>query len=180
MISLSNIQVTETGTPTEPVTVDGAKTHIKGLDGVTDFDEEIGRFITAARQDIENYLSLKLVPATVSLYLDTTKDTDEITVLPYSLYLPPSFSTFNQINKGEDPEAMAIDIDYYLNGTLSFTTGGRYQLGYDVATTVPETLKEAIKMLVAYRFNNRGDQEKQQGIPEDVISKINSYKQIWL
>jgi uncharacterized phiE125 gp8 family phage protein len=180
MITLSNIQVTETGTPTEPVTVSDAKAWIGGLDGVTDFDGLIGTMITGARQDIENYLSLKLVPSTVSLYLDTTKCDEEITVLPYSLYLPSSFTVFNQINKGEDPTAMAVDVDYYLNGTLSFTTGGRYQLGYAVATTVPQTLKEAIKMLVAYRFDNRGDQEKQQGIPEDVISKINSYKQIWL
>jgi hypothetical protein len=180
MISLSNIQVTETGTPTEPVTVSDAKAWIGGLDGVTDFDGLIGTMITGARQDVENFLSLKLVASTVSLYLDTTKETDEITVLPYSPYLPSSFSTFNQINKGEDPTAMAVDVDYYLNGTLSFTSGGRYQLGYDVATTVPETLKEAIKMLVAYRFNNRGDQEKQQGIPEDVVSKIHPYRQQWL
>jgi hypothetical protein len=179
MITLSSIQVTETGT-TEPVNVDDVKAWIGGLDGVNDFDGLLGSMITAAREDIQNYLNLKLVAATVSLYLDTTKCEDEITVLPYSLSLPSSFTTFNQINKGEDPTAMAVDIDYYLNGTLSFTSSGRYQLVYDVATTVPETLKEAIKMLVAYRFGNRGDQDKQQGIPEDVVSKIHPYWQQWL
>jgi hypothetical protein len=177
VITLSNIQVSE-GSVVEPVSLDEAKVWLQ-ID-FTDHDLLLTSMITGAREDIENFLSLKLVASTVSLYLDTTKETDEITVLPYSPYLPSSFSTFNQINKGEDPTAMAVDVDYYLNGTLSFTTGGRYQLGYSTATNVPETLKEAIKMLVAYRFDNRGDQEKQQGIPEDVISKIHSYKQIWL
>ena len=180
MITYSNIRVTETGTPTEPIDIEDVKEWIGGLDGVTDFDNLINSMVTAARQDIENYLNVKLVASTVSLYLDTTSDEDEIVVLPHSLYLPGSITTFNKIYRGEDPEAMAVDIDYYLNGTLSFTTGGRYQLGYSVSTATPETLKEAMKMLIAYRFANRGDQEKQQGIPEDVISKIHPFKQIWL
>jgi hypothetical protein len=179
MITLSSIQVTETGT-TEPVTVDDVKAWIGGLDGVNDFDGLLGSMITSAREDIQNYLNLKLVASTVSLYLDTTNLNDEITVLPYTWQLPTSFTTFNRVWRGEDPEAMAVDIDYYLNGTLSFTDGGRYQLAYDVATTVPGTLKEAIKMLVAYRFGNRGDQDKQQGIPEDVVGKIHPYWQQWL
>lgn len=180
MITYSKIQVSETGTPTEPVTVSEVKAWIGGLDGVTDFDTLLTGMITGARQDVENFLNVKLVSSTVSLYVDTTKDTDEIFQLPYALTLPATIDTFNLIQRNQDPEAMAVDIDYYLNGTLSFTNGGRYQLGYSIPATTNETLKEAIKMLVAYRFTNRGDQEKQQGIPEDVVSKIQSYKQQWL
>ena len=178
MWKFTNIQYSIAGSITEPVTLEDVKEWIGGLEGSTDFDNLLGSMITPARQDIENYLDVKLVDGAVSLYVTSTEDTDEITSFPYALNVPGTL-TVTKITRGEDPEVMVLDDDYYLNGSLSFYDGGRYFLEYDISVEdVPETLKEAMKMLIAYRFANRGDQEKQHGIPEDVIEKIFRYKKM--
>lgn len=179
MWKLSNIQVTEAGSITEPVTVADVKEWIGGLEGVSDFDNLLDSMITPAREDIENEIEAKLVDASVSLYVDSSHEDDQLTSFPYALNIPATL-TVNKIIRGESPEEMTLDEDYYLNGSLAFANTGRYKLEYDLTGNIPETLKEAIKMIVAYRFANRGDQEKQQGIPEDVMSKIYKYKQTWL
>jgi hypothetical protein len=75
-----------------------------------------------------------------------------------------------------------VGSDYYLraNRFVVLNTAGNYQVTYTAGTTVPQALKEAIKMLVTYRYNNRGDQDKQQGLPEDIKQKVEKYVQIWL
>jgi hypothetical protein len=73
-----------------------------------------------------------------------------------------------------------INDDYYLNGSLKVVSASKSKIAYSITPVVPVAIKEAIKMLVAYRYNNRGDQEKQAGIPEDVKAKISKYQQIWL
>lgn len=177
MWKLSNIQHSEAGSITEPVTLADVKAWIGGLEGSTDFDDLLSSVIIPARQDVENYIDAKLVDGDVSLYVDSTEDSDEITSLPYALNLPGTL-TISKIVRGETPETMILDEGYYLNGSLSFGSTGRYKIEYDLTGEVPETLKEAIKMLIAYRFANRGDQDKQQGIPEDVKSKIDKYRQV--
>lgn len=182
MISFSNIQITETGTPTEPVTVDEVKAWISGLEGSTDFDTMLEGMITSARQDIENYLNLKLVDSSISLYASATKEDEEIYLFPYAENIGfLSNVVVNKIVKGEADELLVENDGYYLNDVLSFTACGKFKVDYNIdASNVSSTLKEAVKMLVAYRFANRGDNEKQMGIPEDVVSKIHPYKQTWL
>lgn len=178
MIQLSNIQVTDSGTPTEPVTLTEIKDWISGLTGVTDFDSILTPMIKAARQDIENRLNVKIVNSSVVMYVDSTNQ-DELPVLPYALSLPATI-TINKIVKGVTDTLMVVDEDYFLNGSLSFVEDGKYKLEYSITGAVPETIKEAIKMLIAYRFANRGDNEKQMGIPDDIVSKIQPYQRIWL
>lgn len=178
MWKLSKISVSEAGSITEPVNLDDCKAWIGGLEGSNDFDPVIESMITPARQDVENYIDAKLVDSSVSLYVDSSHEDDEITSLPYALNLPDTLTTVNKIVNGESPESMVLDDDYFLNGSLSFYNTGRYKIEYSITGDVPNTLKEAIKMLVAYRFANRGDQDKQQGLPEDVISKIFPFKKM--
>lgn len=176
MIRLYTIVKTDTEGFTEPVTLTEVKTWIGGLDA--DHDTLLTSMIAAARQDVEQYLNVRLINSSVSLFL-SMNDTDELPVLPFALAMPAEV-TVNKIVKGAEDATMTVDEDYYLNGSFSINESGRYKLEYSLTPTVPSTIKEAIKMLIAYRFANRGDNEKQIGLPEDVISKIHPYKQMWL
>lgn len=179
MISLINIQVSETGTPIEPVSLDDLKDWVK-VD-FTDDDGLITSIGISAREDIEQELNLKLVESTALFYLETTKEGEAVTQFPYALNLAQvSDVVVNLLTDGEADALQVINDDYYLNGSLKLVSAGRNKVEYSITPVVPNSLKEAIKMLVAYRYNNRGDQEKQQGIPEDVMSKISKYRQIWL
>lgn len=173
----SNIQVSETGTPTEPVSLADLKTWAK-VD-FTDDDDLITSMGVSAREDIERELDVKLVPSTASFYLTTTNDEEEIYDFPYAMDLGEvSLVVVNNIQDGEADELQVIDEDYYFNGSLKIGSAGRNKIAYTITPVVPTSIKEAIKMLVAYRYNNRGDQDKQQGIPEDVLSKVWKYKKI--
>jgi hypothetical protein len=171
------IQVTEAGSITEPVTVDDVKEWIGGLGSSTDFDDLLASMITPAREDIENYIDAKLVDSTVNLYVDSTSEDDEITSLPKVFSIPDTL-TITKIVKGQTPENVVLDEGYYLNGSLTFYNTGKYNVEYEITGEVPDTIKEAIKMLIAYRFNNRGDQQLQQGIPDDIKAKIDKYQLI--
>jgi hypothetical protein len=172
------IQVIETDT-TEPVTLAEAKTWMK-VD-YNDDDDLITSMITAAREDIEQELSLKLVPSTASFYLDTTKCGEAVGTFPYALNLSQVGGVVvSLIQDGEADEVQTLNDDYYFNGSLKIANASTNKIAYTITPTVPQTIKEAIKMLVSYRYNNRGDQELQQGIPVDILSKVSKFRQIWL
>jgi hypothetical protein len=88
--------------------------------------------------------------------------------------------TVNLIQDGQTDELQVIDDDYYFNGSLKIGSASRNKVQYTVTPVVPQTIKEAIMMLVAYRYNNRGDQKEQQGMPEDIEKKLSSFAQVWL
>jgi uncharacterized phiE125 gp8 family phage protein len=177
LINLYNIQVSE-GSVVEPVSLIDAKAWLQ-ID-FTDHDTLLSSMITGAREDIEGELNLKLVNSTASFYVTTTKESDELNVFPYALFGWVGDVEINLIEDGEADELQLIDEDYYLNGSLKVVSAQRSKVAYSITPVVPTAIKEAIKMLIAYRYNNRGDQEKQMGIPEDVLAKISRFKQIWL
>jgi uncharacterized phiE125 gp8 family phage protein len=178
VINLFNIQVSESSVA-EPVSLDEAKAWLQ-ID-FTDHDDLLSSMITGAREDIEQELNLKLVPSIASFYADTTKDGEEVTVFPYAFSMGQVSSVIVKLlEDGETDLTQIEDSDYYLNGTLKINGAQRSKVEYTITPVVPTSIKEAIKMLVAYRYNNRGDQEKQMGIPEDVKAKISRYQQIWL
>jgi hypothetical protein len=168
-------------TVTEPVTLTEAKDWAK-ID-FTDDDALITLMITAARQDIENYCGVKLVDSSVTAYLNVKCADDEFFQFPSAIrgMVDESSIVINRLTKGSDDVLQVLDTDYYLSNGLSLNGTGKYRIEYDiVAANIPETLKEAIKMLVAYRYDNRGDQKEQKAMPDDVESKIMKYQQIWL
>jgi uncharacterized phiE125 gp8 family phage protein len=178
VINLFNIQVSA-GSVVEPVSLDEAKVWLQ-ID-FTDHDLLLTSMITGAREDIEQELNLKLVDSTASFYADTTKNGEEVNVFPYAFSMGQvSGVVVKLLEDGETDLTQIEDSDYYLNGTLKINGAQRSKVEYTITPVVPTAIKEAIKMLVAYRYNNRGDQEKQMGIPEDVLHKVSKFKQIWL
>jgi hypothetical protein len=173
------IQVVESGSITEPVTVGDAKDWMK-VDYADD-DSLISSMITGAREDIEQELNLKLVDSTASFYLDTTRCGEMVGTFPYALNLSQvSDLVVNLIEDGQTDVTQTLDSDYYFNGSLKIANASTNRIEYTITPVVPQSIKEAIKMLVSYRYNNRGDQAEQQGIPVDILSKISRWRQIWL
>jgi uncharacterized phiE125 gp8 family phage protein len=179
MINITTIRITETGTVTEPVSLTELKNFMK-VD-YTDEDTIITAMGISARQDIERLMQVKLVPSTVSMYMNTSKCDEELPVLPWAMSLSQVTAlTVNLVQDGEANELQVIDEDYYFNGSLKISSASRNLVQYTVTPVVPQTIKEAIMMLVAYRYNNRGDQSEQKGVPEDIYSKISTFAQVWL
>lgn len=172
-----NIEVSETEPVIEPVSLEEAKAF-----AVIDYDDQdvlLTSILTASRQEIEEMLGWKVVPASVVVYVDTTKDS--------TLYhLPKTYNighiaslAVSGLEDGEADEVLTLDDDYYFNGSLKIGTGS-FKLAYDLEPVVPEGVKEAIKMLFAYRANHRGDEADQNGFPADVEAKISRYRRIYV
>jgi hypothetical protein len=166
----------------EPVTLAEAKEWLQ-VD-YSDKDDMISAMITAARRLVEIKLGgISLIPGTAWFVVDIAREGDTIGALPFALSNNNIASlVVNELVDGEDDELMVIEDDYYHeNGELRMINYGTYRVNYSVAyTTFPQDLKEAIMMIVAYRFNNRGDQERQLGLPADAREIINGYKLTWL
>jgi hypothetical protein len=178
VINTYNISVSESS-PTEPVSLAEAKAWLQ-ID-FSDHDDLLTDMLLSAREDIEAELNWKLVESSVVVYVDTTKD-EIINVFPHTFnlsHVTPASLIVSGLEDGETDEVLTVDDDYYFNGSLKLGEGS-FKLEYDIVPVVPNSIKEAIKMLVAYRYNNRGDQERQNGFPADVEAKISRYRMIWL
>lgn len=176
MVELSNIQKT-TPTVTEPVELLDQKAFMR-VDHDDD-DDLIEDMITAAREDIERETDLALVDSSVSFDVDLDywdSDKPMIVKLPYARNIDTIVVT--DLNNNDEE---VTDDNYTIRGNkVRFDVYGFMNIEYDIEPVVPQSLKEAIMMLVAYRYNNRGDQEKQQGLPEDINDKVSKYREVWL
>lgn len=172
------IQITESS-PTEPVTLQEVKDF-----AVIDFEDDddlLSAMITTAREDIEQRLNWKLVEATAEAYVWATC-AEQIFVFPHTLNLSHVTADSLIVSKlydGLEDEVLTIDEEYFFNSCLKLLGSGQFKIEYGITPIVPNSVKEAIKMLVAYRYNNRSDQDK-QGFPEDVEAKISKYRQIYI
>jgi hypothetical protein len=164
---------------TEPVSLAEAKAF-----AVIDYDDQdvlLTTILTSAREDIEAELNFKLVPAEASFYANTTNDEEVFHLLPWARALSEVGDlVVNLIEDGEDDELMTIDEEYYFNGALKISEASRNRIEYSITPVVPSAIKEAIKMLFAYRVNHRADEAQQNGFPADVEAKISRYRMIWL
>lgn len=172
MIEYHNISIEDAPAAVEPVDLQEVK------DWATiDFDDHdalLSDMITGARQDIEKETNLALVPKSISMEVEAMYDEEPVS-LPYA-------STVSAVTLTDlDTEEVLASDEYKIRGgTLRPNYSGSYSIAFTETPQVPMGLKEAIKMLVAYRYNNRGDGEKQQGIPEDIKAKVAKYARIWL
>lgn len=169
---ITSITATELDGIVEPVTLAEVKRWAR-----IDYDEDdelLQEMIPAARETIEKETNLKLVPHTIEVR-GTLQRAGHLS-LPYGT---PTILTVSLID-GEQDTALS-SLEYQLRGrSINLYDGGDYVTSYSVGTTISAGLKEAIKMLVAYRYQNRGDQEKQTGLPEDIERRISKHRQIWL
>lgn len=173
MVRVSNIQVSE-GAVTEPVTLQEIKDYL-----VIDFvdvvvDAELTRHNKSARQSVEQYLNLALVPKAVTLDAVLTGDTEDIR-LPYGKGV--SGVTVNSLSDSDAAKVLASGSDYYVRGAgIRIPGSGRYAVSYTtVPGTVPEAIKEAIKMEVENRYN-----KNEAGLTDAIKEKLNPYVEIWL
>lgn len=171
MVEIISIKATEADEIEEPATLQEVKRWANVEHG--DDDAMLFEMIIAARQDVELETGLKLVPHAVELHVSTTNGS-ELVNFPYGV-------ATEMVVADDEDETLAIDSDYSLKrGGLVLNGSGYFKVTYTVGNNCPQGLKEAILMLVTYRYNNRGDQEKQQGLPEDIASKLSKYRKVWL
>jgi hypothetical protein len=173
VITAFPISVVEAADPTPICDVGEAK--VWGNIDHPDDDDLIEELIEGSTQDIEGETGLKLVPAEVTAYVTATSGGQFM--FPYGFPETVTVETVDSLGAVED-----ADESYYLHqgSVLNLNYAGSYKITYTVALTVPRALKEAVMMLVVYRYNNRGEQEKQVGLPEDIERKIQQFKMIWL
>lgn len=170
MIKLSNIDKEEAADVTEPVLLADAKAWIQ-VD-YTDNDALITSMIKGARQAIEQYTNLALVPKDVTL--DVCLTCEGTVRLPYALSVD-AVDVLDMDVEGFLDE----DDDYTIRGnTVKINRAGNFEISYSVSNTIPEALKEAIKCEVANRYEHRGDTEHQ--LSEAAKAKADPYVQIWL
>jgi uncharacterized phiE125 gp8 family phage protein len=165
------IQV-KTDVSTEPVSVAEAKNYLKLPTATTTDDTILETLISAAREQVENYIGQALAVKTL-IYQVNECDGESI-YLPY----PPhtSVSSVKRVYYDEtDDETLTVNDDYYVNGlneyvvdigktwsTSATTTVTGYKIeficGYGGdGEDLPGTLKEAVLMTIDYNYYNRGD-----------------------
>lgn len=156
----------------EPVSLSDAKAQCR-----VDFDDDdtlLTGLITAAREAIEHYCNISIVPKTITLTLEATEQLESIFAQPYQVReamnvfeLPygPVQSVTSVTSIGNDGSVIDCTLgqDYWLTGVLFktikitnafFNNILVYQTGYP---KVPQALKLAILNEVDYRYENRGE-----------------------
>jgi len=170
---------TEESGITEPLTVQEVKNYLR-LEGFidnsesisSDFDDDdviIETLIRSARERMEEYTGLSLIPKTWEI---------EFTNLCGGFEIP--FGPVNTIIYLKDDEGDSIstdDFDISFNGRIlkdpkfaNMTM--KYEAGY---TNIPRGLKDALYKEVAYRYINRGD-ENVDGLSREAINLASIYK----
>lgn len=171
MIEYTGIRSSDVGTPTEPVTLSDVKAWAN-IDH-SDDDTLLSSLIIGARQDIEKETNLALVAKSIVV--------DVVTTCSNKVKLPYGIPSSVVVVDNEESVTLTADDDYtHLGSNVKVNDEGDYNITYTLAPTVPTGIKEAIKMLVTYRYNHRGDQEEQMGLPEDIKHKVSKYREEWL
>lgn len=171
-------QTNESGI-TEPVSVEEVKNYLR-LEGFIESSESISSdfndddvlievLIQSARERIEEYTGLSLIPKTWEI---------EFTNLAGGFEIP--FGPVNMINYILDDEGESIssdDFDISSNGRiLKYPKYENMVMNYEAGyVTVPRGLKEAILKEVAYRYINRGDVNV-EGMSKEARVLASSYK----
>lgn len=168
----------------EPLTVNEVKNYLR-LEGFidssdsipSDFDDDdalIADLITSARERIEEFTGLSLIPKTLEI---------EFTNLAGNFEIP--FGPVTTILNVKDDEGDSIstdDFDVSLNGRILKNPKYEnmtmlYEAGY---TDLPKGLKDAMYKEVAYRYINRGDENK-EGMSREAMNLASRYKTVnWL
>ena len=125
-----------------------------------DYDDDdvlIGKMISSARKFLEKRLNKPLVATDYVLRVQTSCAND-------SVDLPQYVTGDVTISDLDNDSVLLTDDEYTLTGNLlQVGYKGFYKAQYSVTPVVDADIIEALKMLVAYRYNNRGDNEKQSG-----------------
>lgn len=150
----------------EPVTLEEAKAHLGGLEGISSLDAMINSLIKTAREMAEEETWRIITESTVKLYLPAFSG---------GIRLPrPYVQSVQSVTYKNDSGAdVTVDADNYtlvnweeparLVGSFPSTTGKEgsacinYTAGYASAEAVPGPIKSAMLMIIYHLFDNRGD-----------------------
>lgn len=168
----------------EPVSLAEAKLHLRVEADFTDDDTLISALITAARRKCEAEISRCFITSTwditrdrfpwghAACYGDPRRDTLQIPNPPLvsvsSLsYADQSGSTLVLPSDGYQvvagtPGVIVPAYETYWPSTARYQPSSvtvRYVAGYGAASAVPESIKAAIKILLTYLYENRGDSD---------------------
>lgn len=159
--------ITQTVAPTlEPVTIEEALSHLR-IDG-TDEDAYVGSLLIAARRYAENVLQRQIMRATFTLTLDYFPDT---ILLPYpplgavsSITYADSSGTTQTLSASiyqvvNDPHGASIVPSYGnvwpATRTKPEAVTVTYTAGWSTRALVPQTIKQAILLIIGHWFENR-------------------------
>jgi len=169
----------------EPVTLAEMKDFMK-VD-LTDEEDIITSLIKSARISIEKYCGIGLISKTYDYYFDKAEDVIKIPLPPLqsittfayndTTYTETEISssyykvfTFDN-NKGEVIKLQTFTYPSNIPDYRAFRI--RFVNGYGAtANTVPETLKQALKLTVSHWFENRESQE----LPSEAIRLLQQFK----
>jgi uncharacterized phiE125 gp8 family phage protein len=173
---------------TEPVSLAEAKAHVR----VTHADDDvyISTLIVSARRRVEARTGLRLITQGWSQFMDCWPHGGVV-----DLQLNPVASVSDVITYGDTDTPATIDpAHYFLDATSNpprvvFRSGRfpanpgrrakgievRVTAGFGAAAAVPQELKQAVLLLVADAFSNRGD-DALRPMPADVLALINPYR----
>lgn len=165
-----------------PLTVEEAKMHLR-VDG-TEEDDYIKSLIGVATNKVQNITNRQLMRATFQLSVDR---------LPSSLPLPrPPFAAITNITAIDDAgQEVVFEDTYYTTTATDYTTlrgvldSGwyastykdiviEYEAGYESAAEIPEDILYAIKALITFFYENRGEVNKP--IPEFIYNLLGDYR----
>lgn len=167
--------IVESYSGSEPVTLAEAKTQCR-VD-FTDDDTLISDLITAARQSIEEYCHISLVPKVVTLTVNMTEQLKSNYAQPFQVreafgvfelpYGPASDGVVaSATNSDNTITGLVANTDYFLTGaafqTIRISNNWEnvtlvYSAGPSEVWTIPRALVRAILNEIAYRYSQRGE-----------------------
>ena len=160
-----------TGPASEPLTDDEAIYHLKSQGITLDSDEtaELQSLVKAARTMAENYTRRKFITQTMVAYTDDwnshlTLGVGPVNAIASVKYLDEAGVEQTLATTEYKTDIISANPRIYLHGTLPDLQGNAYNrvrvyftAGYGIASTVPEDIKSAIKLILGHLWENRQD-----------------------
>lgn len=176
----------------EPLTITEAKDHLKLEHGVD--DGLLAGYILAAREMVEDYTGRRLMQQTLVLTLDEFPSEIRLPVLPVA-----SVTSIEYIDTDEQPQTLAPDKYQFVGDEDEAVIVPRkavtwpnvwaereavtvtFVAGYgDGAADVPNTLRQAIMLMVGFFYEHRGELARvnPEDMPEAARALMNP-KKVW-
>lgn len=167
MYTITNLRITD-NTVAEPVALADIKAWLQ-ID-FADYDTMLTNMGKGARISLERWMGRAITPKSVVFDVEVSKTLGDVP-LPYGVAQAVTIDT-------SDGTPLTEDTDYTFRGFIRFNATGRYMVSYDAETLQGEDVKEAIKMEVAERFANRGENSKD--ISSGAKERLMTYKMLWV
>ena len=154
----------KTGVSSELLSLSEAKSHLRI--GNSDYDTYVGSLIPVARKAVENFTNLLIGEQTWNLYQDVLKFQTTISKVPVN-----SIESFSYLNQDNELKTMANHTTVYedlkskpariaVEDVPDLFDEGYNQIIIEFKagiTDLPETLKQAMLLMIGHWFENRQD-----------------------